>query len=83
MREIRTLNAGWRFAPGFDKAHIAASMAGIPVTLPHNAADLPLSYFDEGDFQRPFTYQRQIAWEPAWQGRIVRLRFDAAMADAT
>lgn len=82
MREISRLNEGWSFAEGFDASSVAAPLKGGTVTLPHNAAPLPMSYFDEGDFQRPFTYQRAIAWNAAWTGRIVRLRFDAAMADA-
>ncbi|MEG3662526.1 glycoside hydrolase family 2 protein [Celeribacter halophilus] len=83
MREITSLNTGWTFAAGFDPAHINAPMAGESVTLPHNAVDLPMSYFDERAYQRPFTYQREIRWSPAWEGKCVRLRFDAAMADAT
>jgi beta-galactosidase len=52
------------------------------VELPHNAVDLPLSYFDERSYQRPFTYQRVIAWEDRFEGREVALLFEGAMADA-
>jgi len=82
MREISRLNTGWTFAKGFDPATVAIPLNGQTVTIPHNAVDLPMSYFDERDFQCPFTYQREVAWNPSWEGRIVRLRFDAAMADA-
>lgn len=82
MREISKLNEGWSFAEGFDASKVAEPLQGETVTLPHNAADLPMSYFDERDFQRPFTYQREITWDDAWAGKLVRLRFDGAMADA-
>ncbi|WP_028725545.1 glycoside hydrolase family 2 protein [Paracoccus zeaxanthinifaciens] len=80
MRETLKLNDGWTFAPGH--ADPAAVLAGQAVRLPHNAVDMPLTYFDEACFQKPFTYQRVIAADPAWAGRRVRLRFDGAMADS-
>ena len=82
MRQITKLNSGWRFAEGFEPGWTHSAMTGARVTLPHNAVDLPMSYFDETDFQRVFTYQREIDWQPDWAGQVVRLRFDAAMADA-
>lgn len=80
MRDITKLNDGWTFAEG--AADPSAPLTGTAVTLPHNAVDLPLSYFDEASFQRPFTYQRVLTWDDAWQGRRVQLQFDGAMADA-
>lgn len=79
MRTVQKLNHGWIFAEG--AADPAAPLSGASVTLPHNAVDLPLSYFDETCYQRAFTYQRVIAWDDAWAGRRVQLRFDGAMAD--
>ncbi len=52
------------------------------VRLPHTAVELPFSYFDEGSYQRRFTYERSITPEPAWAGREVCLVFDGAMANA-
>ena len=52
------------------------------VRLPHNAVELPFSYFDETAYQRPFTYEKRFTSDPAWQGREVTLRFDGAMANA-
>jgi len=82
MRQITKLNTGWNFAEGFEADWMQSPMQGARVTLPHNAVDLPMSYFDETDFQRVFTYQRVIDWQPDWAGQVVQLRFDAAMADA-
>ncbi|MBI1171243.1 glycoside hydrolase family 2 protein [bacterium] len=52
------------------------------VRLPHNAVELPFSYFDEKAYQRSFTYEKRFAHDPAWTGREVSLRFDGAMANA-
>jgi beta-galactosidase len=52
------------------------------VRLPHNAVELPFSYFDETAYQRPFTYEKRFTADPSWQGREVTLRFDGAMANA-
>lgn len=82
MRQITKLNTDWNFAEGFEADWIQSPMQGERVTLPHNAVDLPMSYFDEADFQRVFTYQREIDWQIDWAGQVVQLRFDAAMADA-
>src|SRR5665213_513693 len=40
MRSVTTFNDGWLFE-------------GEPVSLPHNAVDLPYAYFDERSYQRP------------------------------
>ena len=52
------------------------------VRLPHNAVELPFSYFDEKAYQRPFTYEKRFTFDQAWSGREVTLRFDGAMANA-
>lgn len=52
------------------------------VRLPHNAVDLPFSYFDETACQRAFTYDKAIPHDPTWEGREVTLCFDGAMANA-
>jgi beta-galactosidase len=67
MRIVTTFNDGWIFE-------------GQPVDLPHNAVDLPLSYFDETVYQRPFTYEKTFYADPDWAE--VSLRFDGAMANS-
>jgi beta-galactosidase len=51
------------------------------VRLPHNAVDLPFSYFDERAYQRPFSYEKTFAADPSWAGREVVLHFEGAMAN--
>ena len=52
------------------------------VRLPHNAVDLPFSYFDERAYQRPFTYEKTFTADPAWDGREAVLHFEGAMANS-
>jgi beta-galactosidase len=69
MRAVTSFNDGWLFD-------------GKSVSLPHTAVELPFSYFDETAYQRPFTYTKRFAADPAWAGREVSLVFDGAMANA-
>ncbi|TPW28801.1 glycoside hydrolase family 2 protein [Martelella alba] len=82
MRHITKFNDGWFFTEGFDSAWPGSLQPGAPVRLPHTAVELPFNYFDETCYQRAFTYQKVIAWDSAFEGRIVSLVFDAAMADS-
>ena len=82
MRSITNFNSGWTFIPAFSTDLIASKGAGVPVRLPHNAVDLELNYFDEKAFQKAFTYQKVLEWQPEFQGKEVSLVFDGAMADA-
>ncbi|MHA6298718.1 glycoside hydrolase family 2 protein [Devosia sp. CAU 1758] len=70
MRPLIDFNTGWLFE-GKDS-----------VRLPHNALDLPFSYFDEKQYQRVFTYEKRFTADPSWQGREVSVVFDGAMANA-
>jgi beta-galactosidase len=70
MRSLLDFNSGWLFE-GKEQ-----------VRLPHNALDLPFSYFDEKSYQRPWTYERRFGAEPGWQGKDVAVVFDGAMANA-
>ena len=70
MRILTDFNDDWLFE-GHDR-----------VRLPHNAVELPFSYFDEKAYQRPFTYDKGLTLDPSWAGREVSLRFDGAMANA-
>ncbi|MGV3576268.1 MAG: glycoside hydrolase family 2 TIM barrel-domain containing protein [Devosia sp.] len=70
MRPLIDFNSGWLFE-GKDT-----------VRLPHNAVDLPFSYFDEKVYQREFTYEKRFTTEESWQGREVSVVFDGAMANS-
>ena len=84
MRSVTPLNHGWLFNADFTTATLAdARAAGETVTLPHNAVDLPFSYFDESAYWRTFLYRKVVSWSPDWAGKEVALVFDGAMANAT
>jgi len=82
MRSVANFNEGWIFLDGFDAAKAGTVQDGESVCLPHTAVELPFNYFDEASYQRAFTYQKNIAWDPAFAGRELLLRFDGAMADS-
>lgn len=83
MRTITNFNKGWVFHEGFSDALTTAFQdGGKAISLPHNAVDVALNYFDETCYQRAFTYQKRIAWSADFAGKEVSLVFDAAMADA-
>ncbi|MDE0113900.1 MAG: glycoside hydrolase family 2 protein [Albidovulum sp.] len=82
MRSISSFNSGWTFHNGFDDELPANYKSGQQVELPHNAVELPFNYFDESEYQRPFCYQKSLAWDPGFQDRQVSLIFDGAMADS-
>ncbi|TPP05937.1 glycoside hydrolase family 2 protein [Rhizobium glycinendophyticum] len=82
MRIIETFNKDWTFRAGFEPAFASAAQPGEKVQLPHTAVELPYNYFDEKSYQKAFTYQKVIAWDPHFEGREVSLVFDAAMTDS-
>lgn len=82
MRIIENFNRDWTFRAGFDPAFASASQPGEEVQLPHTAVELPYNYFDEKSYQKAFTYQKIVAWDPRFEGGEVSLVFDAAMADS-
>ena len=82
MRITENFNGNWLFRHGFDAARAGVVQAGESVRLPHSAIELPYNYFDETDYQKPFTYQKVLDWRADFEGREVSLVFDAAMADS-
>ncbi len=82
MRARISINADWLFYHGHEEALTKVLGAGQPVTLPHNAIDLPFGYFDERQYQQAFTYQRKLEFDPAWADREVFLVLDGAMANS-
>ncbi len=70
MRSVTSFNQGWVFENG------------EAVTLPHTAVELPFSYFDERSYQRPFTYTKTFAGDPAWGDDEIVVHFEGAMANA-
>ncbi len=82
MRTLFPFNDGWIFTPGFNGTATDAVVDGTPVTLPHNAVDLPFAYFDEKSYCQEFTYQKRFVADSSWAGKEVSLVFDGAMADS-
>ncbi len=81
MRQVRGFNGEWRFlgAAGEDGAFEGA---GETVVLPHTAVEMPISYFDEEAYQKPFGYEKDFVLDDEATGREIYLHFDGAMADS-
>jgi beta-galactosidase len=82
MRSLLPLNDNWVFHDGCDQKLLTAPAPGETARLPHTAVELPFAYFDEGAYQRTFTYQRVVRSDPAWTAKEVSLVFDGVMANA-
>ncbi|MCV9967143.1 glycoside hydrolase family 2 protein [Pararhizobium sp. BT-229] len=82
MRSLANFNENWTFHEGFSPELAKTFLQGQTVSLPHNAVELPFNYFDETSYQRAFTYQKVLAWQPDFANREISLVFDAAMADS-
>lgn len=80
MHLITSFNGGWTFHA--EGGREGTDGGGVPVTLPHNAVDLPLRYPDETSYQKEFVYRKSFPFRPEFEGRRVSLLFDGAMADA-
>jgi len=83
MNICEKFNHQWQFIAGDHPLFSAAQfMAAEHVDLPHTAVELDYNYFDETSYQRPYSYQKTLVWQPESGGKQVWLQFDGAMADA-
>jgi beta-galactosidase len=58
MRIYENFNGDWTFRHGFEPGAVGRAQDGETVRLPHSAVELPYNYFDETEYQKPFTYQK-------------------------
>ena len=82
MRSIRSFNNGWTFAVRRKGDNDRSGWDNFPVTLPHNAVEIPLNYFDETDWWKRFVYHREFRFQPEFNHRSVSLVFDGVMANS-
>ncbi len=61
-------NDSWVFLQGFDPSYAHEVIEGEPVSLPHNAVELPFSYFDETATSAPSPTRRCSAADPDLAG---------------
>lgn len=47
MRSVTSFNDTWVFSEGFAATQTGRLQTGKPISLPHNAVELPFNYFDE------------------------------------
>lgn len=84
MRERIYQMRDWHFSEQFEERMIKEPIGedAKSVTLPHTVKELPFNYFDEKLYQIVSAYQRMIFADPSWEGRIVRLTFEAVGHEA-
>ena len=79
MRKKINLCSGWRFSDVFEERYIDSEMTEADeVTLPHSVCETPLHYFDEIDYQKLSTYQKNLFAPDEWQDKRIVLTFDGA-----
>lgn len=81
MSRLSNFGQFWNFKEGFFTAWTTEKLDDTVVDLPHTAVELPLDYFDENQYQREFTYQKQLDWSEEFANKEVSLVFDGAMAN--
>lgn len=83
MRKTIPINFGWKYSPVFDPAMTAADhdeAAFVTVDIPHCNKELPLNYFDEGEYQFVSCYRKTftLTEDDLADRRHVFLRFEGA-----
>mgnify|MGYP002524225955 FL=1 len=59
MAKQQYINFDWSFFPGYEESYLdSMPPQAIKVDLPHNVKALPYHYFDEGEYQGLFTYEK-------------------------
>ena len=81
MRDLEPFSADWTFCGIAKGKQIDTPPVGRKVCLPHSAVELPLGYFDDRIYQRPFLYKKVLPWRAEFADKAVSLVFDGAMAD--
>jgi beta-galactosidase len=83
MNICEKFNQQWSFLAGHLSRLSDSELASAEqIDLPHSAVELDYNYFDETSYQRAFTYQKSLFWRSEFEGKLVWLQFDGAMADA-
>jgi beta-galactosidase len=82
MREILSLNSGWRYIAEFEDEYVAAGadLSGWErVCLPHANREMPLNGFDERAYQFVSCYARDLDLPSLAGGRRAFLDFEGVM----
>ena len=84
MRAVSPLNNDWQYLPEFKDEFITSSATSEwnAVELPHTNVELPLTYFDEKDFQFVSTYKRTLDLSQADRSQLAYLHFEGVMTSA-
>lgn len=81
MRTVTPLNDQWLYQPHFlpEFVYQTATDQWQEIDLPHTNHELPLTYFDEKDFQFVSTYKRRLNLTDRDRNRQAYLHFEGVM----
>jgi beta-galactosidase len=85
MREIIQLNNNWKYCSKFEENHLNKNcdISNFEtVNIPHTNVELPLTYFDEKDFQFVCSYKKEIFIDKKNKNKLIFVHFEAVMAYA-
>ena len=85
MRKIISLNNEWKYCNRFENKYLKDNTKLThfeDVNLPHTNIELPLTYFDEHDFQFVCCYKKEIFIDNKYQDKLIYIHFEAVMAYA-
>ena len=78
-----SLNFSWKFVPDFQSAYLKKFPEKYQeINIPHNAFEVPYNYFNENDYQKVVTYQKDFDIENFNKNRRYFIRFDGFMVQA-
>lgn len=76
-------NFGWKFIKGFKDEYKTGDIRdGELVDIPHAPVEVPVSYFDEKDYQGIFTYAKEFKIDRIKDNEVAILTFEAIMVKA-
>lgn len=71
------IDRGWTFFPEYSEELKTTPGEGQIVDVPHTTKEVPFNYFDEHEYQALSCYQKVIVPDPSWQGKSIKITFDA------
>ena len=84
-REIITFNNNWQYNKNFKENYLDNNYNFShfeTVNIPHTNVELPLTYFDEKDFQFVCCYKKEFTIEKQYLNKLIYVHFEAVMAHA-
>ena len=77
------INNNWKYQKGYFESYLNEYHEEFTdIRIPHSVTITPFNYFDESIYQMVSTYQRKIFVPESYEGKCLRIVFEAAAHDA-